>query len=103
MSIEKVKGYFRKFSMEDRVLEFDCSSATVELAARALGCEEKRIAKTLSFKLKNGQCLLIVTAGDARIDNRKYKDTFGCKAVMPDIMEAEELIGHEVGGICPLP
>lgn len=101
MSVDKVKQYFRRFSMEDRVLEFDCSSATVELAARALNCEAKRIAKTLSFKLKDGKCLLIVAAGDARIDNRKFKDSFGCKAVMPDIREAEELIGHEVGGICP--
>ena len=82
-------------------MEFDCSSATVELAARALNCEAKRIAKTLSFKLRDGGCLLVVAAGDARIDNRKFKDTFGFKAVMPDIREAEELIGHEVGGICP--
>jgi prolyl-tRNA editing enzyme YbaK/EbsC (Cys-tRNA(Pro) deacylase) len=100
MAINKVKEYFGKFGMEDRVLEFDQSSATVELAAQALNCEAKRIAKTLSFKM-NDKAILIVTAGDARIDNRKYKERFGAKAVMLDYSEAEAIIGHAVGGICP--
>lgn len=101
MSLEKVRLFFRQYSMEDRIREFDCSSATVELAAKALDCEEARIAKTLSFILRDGKCVLIVTSGDARIDNRKFKEVFGCKAVMPGIQEAGALTGHQVGGICP--
>ena len=81
MSIEKVKAYFKNFGMEDRVMEFDVSSATVELAAQALNCEPQRIAKTLSF-LVDGHAVLIVAAGDARIDNHKYKEQFGKKAKM---------------------
>ena len=100
MSIERGRAYFRQFGMEDRVQEFDVSSATVELAAQALGVEGARIAKTLSFKQGEG-CILILAAGDARIDNRKYKDKFGMKAKMPTPEEVLELVGHPVGGVCP--
>ena len=100
MSIEKVKAFFSQYGMADRVQEFDVSSATVELAAQALGCEPCRIAKTLSF-LVNGQPILIVAAGDAKIDNQKYKARFASKAKMLSPEEAETLIGHAVGGVCP--
>ena len=100
MSIEKVKAFFSQYGMADRVQEFDVSSATVELAAQALGCEPCRIAKTLSF-LVNGQPILIVAAGDAKIDNQKYKARFATKAKMLSPEEAETLIGHAVGGVCP--
>ena len=100
MSIEKVRAYFRDKGMEDRVLEFPVSSATVELAAQAVGCEPARIAKTLSFMVKE-QPILIVAAGDARIDNGKYKALFGAKAKMLTPDEAVALIGHAVGGVCP--
>lgn len=100
MSIEKGRAYFRSLGIEDRVQEFDVSSATVELAAQALGVEGARIAKTLSFKLEDG-CVLILAAGDARIDNRKYKDFFHTKAKMLTPDEVLELVGHPVGGVCP--
>lgn len=100
MSIEKVRAYFRTLGMENRVLEFDVSSATVELAAQALDVEGKRIAKTLSFRLGE-ECILIVAAGDAKIDNKKYKSTFCAKAKMLTFDEVPELIGHAVGGVCP--
>ncbi len=100
MAIEKVKAYFRQFGMEDQVLEFDVSSATVELAAEALHCEPCRIAKSLSFVV-DGKPILIVAAGDARIDNKKYKAQFGQKAVMPHGEDVETLIGHGIGGVCP--
>ena len=100
MSIEKVKAYFKNFGMEDRVMEFDVSSATVELAAQALNCKPQRIAKTLSF-LVDGHAVLIVAAGDARIDNHKYKEQFGKKAKMLSTDEVVELVGHAVGGVCP--
>ncbi|MBE6598330.1 MAG: YbaK/EbsC family protein [Ruminococcaceae bacterium] len=100
MSIEKVKAYFKTFGMEDRVLEFDVSSATVELAAEALGCEPCRIAKTLSFSVAD-EPVLVVTAGDVKIDNGKYKAKFAAKAKMLTHEEAAELIGHAVGGVCP--
>lgn len=100
MSIEKVREYFKKFGIENRILEFDVSSATVELAAQALGCEGCRIAKTISFMVDGG-AVLIVCAGDAKIDNAKYKAYFGTKAKMLSYEEASELIGHAVGGICP--
>ncbi len=100
MSIEKGREYFRQFGMEDRVQEFTVSSATVELAALALGVEGARIAKTLSFK-KDDSCILILAAGDARIDNRKFKDKFHMKAKMPSPEEVLELVGHPVGGVCP--
>lgn len=100
MAIEKVREYFKKWNMEDRILEFDVSSATVELAAQALHCEGARIAKTLSFHVGE-QAILIVTAGDTKIDNAKYKATFGTKAKMLSFEEVEPLIGHGVGGVCP--
>ena len=100
MSIEAVKEYFSKYGMADRVRELDVSSATVELAALALGCEPCRIAKTLSF-LADGRAVLIVAAGDARIDSRKYKDRFGIKAKMLPPEEARTMVGHAVGGVCP--
>ena len=100
MSIEKGRAYFRALGIEDRVQEFDVSSATVELAAQALGVEGARIAKTLSFKTETG-CMLILAAGDARIDNRKFKDRFHFKAKMPSAEEVLEMVGHPVGGVCP--
>ena len=100
MSIERVKGYFASVGLADRVREFDVSSATVELAALALGCEGKRIAKTLSFMGPAGP-LLVVAAGDARIDNAKFKAQFGLKAKMLTPEQAVELVGHAVGGVCP--
>ena len=100
MAIEKVKAYFAAFGMADRIREFDVSSATVELAAQALGCEPCRIAKTLSF-LVEGQPILIVAAGDAKIDNPRYKAQFGTKAKMLTPEEAETMVGHAVGGVCP--
>ncbi len=100
MSIEKVKEYFEEKGIADRILEFEASSATVELAAKALHCEENRIAKTLSFHVGE-KIVLIVAAGDAKIDNAKYKAQFGVKAKMLSFDEAEPLIGHAVGGVCP--
>ena len=100
MSIEKGRAYFRQFGMEDRVREFDVSSATVELAALALGVDGARIAKTLSFK-KDDSCILILAAGDARIDNHKYKEKFHMKAKMLAPDEVLSLVGHPVGGVCP--
>lgn len=100
MSIQRVKEYFRAFGMEGRVLEFDVSSATVELAAQALSCEPARIAKTLSFMV-DGHAILIVAAGDVKIDNHKYKEQFHAKAKMLSPEEAETLVGHAIGGVCP--
>ncbi len=100
MAIEKVKEYFKKYDMEEKVLEFDVSSATVELAAEALHCEPCRIAKTLSFFVGD-EPILIVTAGDVKIDNAKYKARFGKKAKMISAEEVETVIGHGVGGVCP--
>lgn len=100
MAIEKVKAYFNQYGMANRVQEFKVSSATVELAAQALNCEPCRIAKTLSFMV-DGHATLIVMAGDAKIDNPKYKARFGTKAKMLTPDEAETLIGHKVGGVCP--
>lgn len=100
MGVEKVKEYFRKFGIEDRVLEFDVSSATVELAAEAVGCEPERIVKTLSFKIDD-RPVLIACAGDAKIANPKYKAEFGQKAKMLTPDEAIALVGHAVGGVCP--
>ena len=100
MAIEKVREYFKKYGLEDHIQEFEVSSATVELAAEALQCEPCRIAKTLSFMV-NGSPILIVTAGDARIDNHKYKARFEAKAKMLTPEEAETLVGHAVGGVCP--
>jgi prolyl-tRNA editing enzyme YbaK/EbsC (Cys-tRNA(Pro) deacylase) len=100
MAVEAVKEYFSKYGIADRIKEFDVSSATVELAAQALGCEPCRIAKTLSF-LVNGHAVLIVAAGDVKIDNPKYKAQFGTKAKMLTPDEVKTLVGHAVGGVCP--
>lgn len=100
MAIERVKEYFDQWNMADRIMVFPVSSATVELAAAAANCEPARIAKTLSF-LVDGKAILIVVAGDAKIDNRKYKDTFGVKAKMLPANQVEEMVGHGVGGVCP--
>ena len=100
MAIEKVKAFFRQHGMENRVQEFEVSSATVELAAEALHCEPCRIAKTLSFMV-GGNPVLIVAAGDAKIDNPKYKAQFGAKAKMLTPAEVETMVGHAVGGVCP--
>ena len=100
MSIEKVRAYFSRFGMENRILEFPVSSATVELAALAVGCAPQRIAKTLSFMVLE-QPILVVAAGDAKIDNPKYKAQFLQKAKMLTADQAVALIGHAVGGVCP--
>lgn len=100
MAIEKVREYMKNYGMEGRIREFEESSATVELAARAVGVEPARIAKSLSF-MKDGHALIIVAAGDARIDNRKYKNVFGIKAKMLTAGEVEEYTGHQIGGVCP--
>lgn len=100
MAIDKVRAYFLAIGMEDRVMEFEVSSATVELAAQALSCEPGRIAKTLSFRVGE-KAVLVVAAGDARIDNPKFKAFFGVKAKMLSHEEAESVIGHAVGGVCP--
>ena len=100
MSLLRVKTYFQTYGMEHKIQEFDVSSATVELAANALHCEPQRIAKTLSFMVE-GQAILIVAAGDAKIDNPKYKAKFGKKAKMLSRLEVEDLVGHAVGGVCP--
>lgn len=100
MAIDKVKEYFKQYNMEDRIKEFDVSSATVELAAAALGCEGKRIAKSLTF-LVDDKAIMIVTAGDAKIDNAKYKSVFSTKAKMLSYEQVEAYIGHSVGGVCP--
>lgn len=100
MAIEKVREYFKQWGMEHRITEFKVSSATVELAAQAVGCEPKRIAKTLSFMIDE-RPILIVTAGDAKIDNSKYKAQFSTKAKMLAAEEVSDLVGHAVGGVCP--
>ncbi|MDR0666955.1 MAG: YbaK/EbsC family protein [Campylobacteraceae bacterium] len=100
MALDKVKEFFRQFGLEDKIIELSASSATVELAAKALGCEGRRIAKTLSLKL-DGKPILIVTAGDAKIDNAKYRAEFGMKARMLSPDEVLANIGHEIGGVCP--
>ena len=100
MAIEKVREYFRTLKIDDRIKEFDVSSATVALAAEALGCDGCRIAKTLSFYAPDGVAL-VVAAGDARIDNAKFKSFVGFKAKMLSHEDAEALIGHAVGGVCP--
>lgn len=102
MSIETVRAYFRARGMESRVQEFSVSSATVPLAAAALGCAQAHIAKSMAFHSKDGVgCVMVVTAGDCKIDNRKFKDTFSMKARMLTPEETLELVGHPVGGVCP--
>lgn len=100
MAIERVRSFFRERGIEERIQEFEVSSATVQLAAQALNCEPCRIAKTLSFMVQDAP-ILIVAAGDAKIDNSKYKAQFNVKAKMLSPDEAENLIGHAVGGVCP--
>lgn len=100
MAIEDVKAYFRQWDMEERIQEFEVSSATVELAAQALNCEPERIAKTMSFMV-NEKPILIVTAGDARIDNALFKAKYATKAKMLTPDQVLKLVGHAVGGVCP--
>ena len=100
MAIERVKDYFRQFGEEGRILEFAESSATVELAAHAAGCEPARIAKSLTFKVGDG-AVMVVAAGDAKVDNSKFKAFFHTKAKMLSPEEVHTLIGHDVGGVCP--
>lgn len=100
MAIQRVKTFFKQYGLEEKIQEFEVSSATVELAAAALNCEPQRIAKTLSF-MADGHAVLVVAAGDAKIDNPKYKAQFGTKAKMLTFEEAETLVGHAVGGVCP--
>ena len=99
MAIDKVREFFRSHGIEDRVIEFDVSSATVELAAQALGCEGARIAKSMSFETPDG--VVVVCAGDTKVDNAKFKSKFETKAKMlsPDLLE--EMVGHAMGGVCP--
>lgn len=102
MAIENVREYFKKYGREQDVMEFDASSATVELAAKAVGVEEARIAKTMSFYKKEGNgCIIAVTAGDMKVDNSKFKHTFGMKAKMLKGEDVERLTGHMPGGVCP--
>lgn len=100
MSIERARAHLQKWNLEERIQEFEVSSATVELAAKALNIEGARIAKTLSYMVDGG-AVLVVAAGDIRVDNRKFKDTFHTKAKMLTPEQASELIGHAVGGVCP--
>jgi len=100
MSVEKVREYLKAYGLETKIREFDVSSATVELAVAALGCDGCRIAKSISFSV-GGAPILVVTAGDRKIDNQKYKARFGEKAKMLSREETAELIGHAAGGVCP--
>ena len=100
MSIERARAHLQKHGLEDRIKEFDVSSATVALAAQALGCEPERIAKSLSFE-KGVGAILVLAAGDARIDNAKFKAQFGMKPKMLAAEKVEPLIGHGIGGVCP--
>ena len=100
MAIEQVKEFFKKFNMEEKIMEFDTSSATVELAAQALNVIPARIAKTLSFK-KDNSCILVLTSGDVKINNPKFKAEFGMRAKMPSAEEVLIFTGHAAGGVCP--
>lgn len=100
MAIELVREYLKQWNADQRIKEFEVSSATVELAAKALSCEPERIAKTLSFR-RDEEAILIVTAGDAKVDNAKYKAKFQTKAKMLAPDEVENLVGHAIGGVCP--
>ncbi|HEY5585855.1 MAG TPA: YbaK/EbsC family protein [Ruminiclostridium sp.] len=100
MAIDKVREYLKQWSMDEKIQEFDVSSATVELAAQALHCEPKRIAKTLAFEVDDS-CVLIVAAGDTKIDNTKFKGLFKTKAKMLAPDEVIEFVGHAIGGVCP--
>lgn len=100
MAIEKVREYFERLGIEERIMEFETSSATVELAAQAVGTQPERICKTLSFLKPEGGCILIQAAGDARVNNRKFKDQFGFKAKMLSPEQVVEYTGHAIGGVC---
>lgn len=100
MSIENARTYLARYGLEEKIQEFAASSATVDLAAQALGCEGSRIAKSLSLYFDD-HAMLVVTAGDARIDNHKFKETFGIKPKMLKFEDVEPIIGHAVGGVCP--
>ena len=101
MSLDRAKAHLEQFGLADRIQLFDVSSATVELAAQAVGCAPAHIAKTLSFYGAESGAVVILAAGDAKVDNRRYKDEFGTKAKMLTPQEAEDLVGHAVGGVCP--
>lgn len=100
MSVSRVKSYLEQWNLQDRMKEFDSSSATVELAAEAVGCEPARIAKTMSF-LVGGEAVLVVLAGDVKIDNRKFKNQFQTKACMIRPEDVKDKTGHPIGGVCP--
>lgn len=100
MAIEQARAHLAQWGMDDKILEFEVSSATVELAAQAVGCQPERIAKSLTFMV-DGQCVLIVVAGDKKIDNSKFKSKFKTKAKMLTAEEVEAMVGHAVGGVCP--
>ena len=100
MSFERAKEYLKEYGLANKIMEFPVSSATVEDATKAVGCEEEKIAKTLSF-LVDDKPILIVVAGDCKIDNSKYKAEFHKKAKMIPFSDVESLIGHNVGGVCP--
>ena len=100
MAIDKVREYFKKYDMAEKIQEFDVASATVELAAEAVGCEAKRIAKSMSFLVEE-KPVLVVLAGDARISNPKFKEAFYTKAKMLSPEQVDEMIGHSIGGVCP--
>lgn len=100
MAIEQARAHLAQWGMDDKILEFEVSSATVELAAQAVGCQPERIAKSLTFMV-DGQCVLIVVAGDKKIDNSKFKGKFKTKAKMLTAEEVEAMVGHAVGGVCP--
>lgn len=101
MSIERARAHLRALGLEDKIKEFPVSSATVELAAKAVGCQPARIVKTLSFAGPADDCILVLAAGDARIDNARFKAQFGLKARMLTPDQAIRLTGHAVGGVCP--
>ena len=101
MSIEKVKQYFKQFNIENKIKEFNVSSATVELAAKALNCQPGRIAKSLSFKIGDNKAVIVVAAGDVRVDNKKFKSFFQKKLKMLSGDEVKNFTGHEIGGVCP--
>jgi len=101
MGIQEVRNYFREKGLKHEILEFNASTATVELAARAVGVEPGMIAKTMSFKLRNNEVILVLTAGDKRVDNKKFKATFHSKGKMLNHDEVVEITGHPVGGVCP--
>ena len=100
MSLERAKEYLKKYKLDNKIMEFEVSSATVKEAAKAINCKEEEIAKTLSF-IVNDKPILIVVAGDSRVDNSKYKAEFHAKAKMIPFENVEEMIGHAVGGVCP--